>query len=160
MTKVRSSTTFSAMFSLVSTTRPSRRWPASSLNFSSFDSAGVAGEVAGCRLSVAGSTAGCSATGNWEPATSAFFAFLRIFTRSTMDLHSMLARRGRDARRVDRRSVFAERIEQRRRGEGVDQARDAAADDVDLRHRFARERIALAAGDADAVVDVVDRFLE
>src|SRR3954451_17113306 len=159
MTKVRSSTTLSAMFSLVSTTRPSRRWPASSLNFSSFDSAGVAGEVAGCRLSVACSTAGCSATGNCEPATS-FFAFLRIFTRSTMDLHSMLARRGRDARRVDRRSVFAEGIEQRRRGEGVDQARDAAADDVDLRHRFARERIALAAGDADAVVDVVDRFLE
>src|SRR2546430_1855800 len=98
--------------------------------------------------------------------TSAFcflpsaFAFLRIFTRSTMCLQPMLARRGDDALRVDRLGVFAERVEQRRRGEGVDQPRDPAARGVDLLHGRAAERVPRAAADADAMLDVLDRLFE
>src|SRR5204862_8174602 len=94
---------------------------------------------------------------------SAFFAFLRILARSTMhDLlgrgEAMLAGGGSDARGVDALRVVAEGVQQRGGGQRVDQARDAAAHGVDALHRRPREGVSSAAGDADAMLDVVDRL--
>src|SRR3954468_4718688 len=164
MTKVRSSICSLAPASLALWATSARCWPAVSLNRSSFDSAGVAGASRGA---TGGSPVGavgadgrgaCSSPG--ASAAAAFFACLRIFTRSTMALHAMLASGGGDARGIDRRGVFAERVEQRGGGQRVDQARDAAAHHVNFFHRFVAERIALAARDADAVLDVADRLFE
>src|ERR1051326_225623 len=66
------------------------------------------------------------------PPSFSFFAFLRIFTRSTMRLQPVLVRGGGDALRIDRLRVLAERDEQRRRGERVDQPRDPPAGRVNL----------------------------
>src|ERR1051326_2812136 len=94
------------------------------------------------------------------PPSFSFFAFLRIFTRSTMRLQPVLVRGGGDALRIDRLRVLAERVEQRRRGERVDQPRDPAAGRVNLLHRRAAERVARAAADAHAMLDVRDRLLQ
>src|SRR5205823_8866379 len=83
--------------------------------------------------------------------------------RSTMrgDLgQSVFARGGGDARGVDALGIVAEGVEQRGGGEGVDQPRDAAADGVNALHGRARERVARAAGHADAMLDVRDRLVE
>src|SRR5438067_13873275 len=88
-----------------------------------------------------------------------FLAFLRIFTRSTIcGLYPVLSRRGGDARGVDGGGVFAKGIEEGGGGQGVDQARDAAGEGVDLGHGVGGERVAPAAGDADAVLDVAGRL--
>src|SRR2546430_5605908 len=118
--------------------KPSRFLPASCLNFSSFadDGCSVAG-VLGCWISCSLLAARCS--------LRAFFAFFRILTRSTMYrlLHeAVLARRGDDARGVDALGIVAEGLQKRGGGEGVDQARDAAAYDVDALHRVMVERVA------------------
>src|SRR5450759_5042173 len=85
------------------------------------------------------------------------FAFLRTFTRSTMGLlQLMLACGGVDAFDVDNLGVLAECVEQSGRGQGVDQPRNAAAQHVNLFHRFPAERIARATGHADAVLHVLD----
>src|SRR5258706_381730 len=89
-----------------------------------------------------------------------FFAFLRILTRSTMGyLETMLARRGGDAGGVDGQGVVAEGVEQRGRGQGVDHARDAAADGVDLANGLGAERIPRSARHPDAVLDVAGRVV-
>src|ERR1041385_8413887 len=72
----------------------------------------------------------------------------------------VVARRGGDALRVDRLRVLAEGVEQRGRGERVDQARDPAARRVDLLHRRAAERIPRAAAHPHAMLDVFDRLLQ
>src|SRR5688572_13996611 len=75
------------------------------------------------------------------------FAFLRIFTRSTMGvLHLVFASGGDDAADVDRLGVFAECIEQCRGGECVDHTWNAATQRVNLFHGLAAERIACAPG--------------
>src|SRR5437867_12507941 len=88
------------------------------------------------------------------------FAFFRIFARLTMRFHPMFARGRRDARRLDRGGVVAEGVEQRGRRECVDESRDAAAERVDLLHRFTAERIAIRTRDAHAMIDVCQRVLE
>src|ERR1051326_5780417 len=146
-----------------------RRFPADSLNFSSLlgdgcsvsRSRGCAASategVGGAGAGVGGSSLGDSETGRL--GDSSFFLlsafFFRIFTKSTMRvrLHPVLFCRGGDAGRVDGLGVFAEGIEECGRREGVDEARDAAAQRVNLFHRLAVEGIARAAGDADAVLD-------
>src|SRR5205085_6146677 len=117
--------------------------------------------MSGCGSGSGGAALCSSATGAFSSA-SFFLAFFRIFTRSTMRVlrrHAVFARGGVDAGGIDRRRVFAEGVEERGRGEGVDQARDAAAQRVNLHHRFAAERIARAAGDADAMLDVFERLV-
>src|SRR5260221_382434 len=107
-----------------------------------------------------------------SPASAFFFAFFRIFTRSTMGLldgwargagacgtEAVLAAGGGDARRVDGQCVFAEGVQQCRRGQRVDDARDAAAECMDLAHCLGAERIARPAGHTDAVLDVSRRLL-
>src|SRR5206468_9808932 len=99
--------------------------------------------------------------GETGPA-SCFCAFLRIFTRSTMRVlrrHAVFARGGVDAGGIDRRRIFAEGVEQRSRSERVDQSRDSSAQRVNLHHRRGAERIARATGDADAMLDVLERLV-
>src|SRR6185436_10412790 len=110
----------------------SRRRPASSLNLASLFSV----EDRRPRLSSSSIGAGTgSGTGEGacpplEGSTSSFFfAFLRIFTKSTMGvLHAMLASGGIDSGGIDGLGVFSESVEQRGGGERIDQARNAAAD--------------------------------
>ena len=78
-----------------------------------------------------------------SPSSFFSFAFFRTFTRSTMGLLQLGARARRSrSRRVDNLGVFAECVEQRGRRQGVDQPRNAAAQQVNLFHRFPAERIA------------------
>src|SRR5207302_1757987 len=153
---------------------PSRRWPAVALNCSSLGEAGVGGRVSGVGESAAGSGCAASCGGATTasdvgfssdsplPTPNTFFAFFRIFTRSTMDVvdplifwwrfaKAMLAGGGGDARCVNRFGVVAERIKQRGCGERVQHARDAAADGVHGTDGVGGERIPRTAGDANAV---------
>src|SRR4051812_43372386 len=164
--------------------RFSRRWPAVALNFSSLFDAGV-----GCRVSGVGETAAvwdgatscggattasvvAGACSDSPPSTpNTLFAFFRILTRSTMNVvdplifrrhfaQTVLACGSGNARGVDRFGVVAEGVEQRGRGEGIEHARDAAADGVHGPDCVRRERISRAAGHADAVLDVQHRLVE
>src|SRR5438105_560620 len=153
--------------------KPSRRWPAVALNCSSLGEAGVGCRVSGVGESAAGS--GCAASGGGAttasdvgfssdsplPTPNTFFAFFRIFTRSTMNVvdplifrwrftQAMLAGGGGDARCVNRFGVVAEGIEQRGCGERVEHARNAAAGGVHGAGGVGGERIPRAAADADA----------
>src|SRR5258708_33425679 len=93
-----------------------------------------------------------------SPSSAFFFAFLRIFTRSTMGCLQVVIAGGRgDAGRVDDRGVFAEGVEQSCRGEGIDDSRDAAAHEVNLPDGFGAEGIALPPGHVDAMLDVAGR---
>ena len=73
--------------------------------------------------------------------------------------HAVLARGGVDAGGIDRRRVFTEGVEEGSRGERVDQTRNAAAQRMNLDHRFAAEWIARSAGNANAMFDVIERLL-
>src|SRR5215213_1355597 len=88
--------------------------------------------------------AGCAFAAAASASSFSFAFFFLILTRSTMrgGLHVVLSGGGRDARGIDRLGVFAEGVEERGRGQGIDQARNAAADGVDLFHRLAAERVA------------------
>src|SRR5205085_5895180 len=125
--------------------KPSRRWPAVDLNWSSLGDEGVGSGVWGVGEDAAGSaTIGSGAVttasaGGFCADSRAFF--FRIFTRSTMDVvdplifrwnlaQAVLAGGGGNARCVDRLGVVAEGVEQCRGGQGVEHARDAAADGV------------------------------
>src|SRR5260221_6373671 len=89
-----------------------------------------------------------------SPASAFFFAFFRIFTRSTMGLldgwargagacgtEAGLAAGGGDARRVDGQRGLAEGVQEFRRGNRVDDVADATADGVALADSVAAERI-------------------
>src|SRR5712691_5732573 len=145
-----SSSGFSSSVLVVSITR---RLPAVSRKRWSFVVGGAPPPSAALSGGSAGEVAG--------PSLFFSFAFLRIFTRSTMRLlHLMVARRGVDAGNVNRLGVFPKGVEQRGRCQRVDQARDAGAQQVNLFHRGAAEGIAAAPGDADAVIDVSKSFLQ
>src|SRR6185436_530914 len=149
-----------------------RRWPAVCLKVSSVEGVSSRAERgswgSGGATGSAASGTGCSTATRTGPSLSlgmtsacAFFAFFLIFTRSTMrGLHAVLAGGAGDARGVDGLGVLAEGVEERGGGEGVDQAGDAAAEEVDLFHRVEVEWIPGAAGDADAMLDVLDRLRE
>src|SRR5687767_11208664 len=75
-------------------------------------------------------------------------------------LHAVLPGGGGNTRRLDVLRVVAESIEECRRGQRVDQPRNAAAERVDLLHGGAAEGVSRASRDADPVLDVVDGLLE
>src|SRR4051794_32028134 len=154
-----------------------RRWPAVALKCSSLGDEGVGSGVWGV-----GAGAITSATGGVTlsagicsdsppPTPNTLFAFFRIFTRSTMDVvdplifrrhfaQTVLACGSGNARGIDRLGVVAEGVEQRGCGEGVEHARDAAADGVHGADCVRGEGISRAAGHADAVLDVQHRLFE
>src|SRR4051794_18495838 len=157
--------------------RFSRRWPAVALNWSSLGDEGVGSGVWGAGVGAITSATGgatlsagiCSDSPLPTPNTR--FAFFRILTRSTMNVvdplifrrhfaQTVLACGVGNALGVDRFGVVAEGVEQRGRGEGIEHARDAAADGVHGPDRVRGERIPRAAGYADAVLDVQHRLVE